>query len=423
MFSLIYSLYMKNQLAKTLYMIASLAAGFFFALTAGVDCVLLIDYANQEVELSVVIIILAASFLLMLGSMVLIVFFNRRFDRDKGLVQGKLIRSRWAMTTLLMSMILVMITMSGYRQMSTERSLLSASRINPAVIVSIAAVAAIVLYFFNYHRFLPRLSQVERAQKRFSLNRRRFVFLREDELENGLWAGKVSGEMHTGDKVCVIGSDGSRTQSRVRKIQVNGQNRNTAKDEKAVIELGDRKNGMPSSGSWPAVSGQLPVSTAVPAVTAENPRISAMLSGLSDHYEEADFMSCFVYDVVHGQYLVPAKIQNEAGIGDITEPIKGSHDVMFLSVSSSRDPEKAVFPLFTDWDALSRYSNVMEDEKSVVLLMSFQQAVEMMHKGYDGMVINPFGPASFFLSDSYVHSITSLEGYREEFINHREEEE
>ena len=149
MVSLIYSLYMKNQLAKTLYMIASLAAGFFFALTAGVDCVLLIDYANQEVELSVVIIILAASFLLMLGSMVLIVFFNRRFDRDKGLVQGKLIRSRWAMTTRLMSMILVMITMSGYRQMSTERSLLSASRINPAVIVSIAAVAAIVLYFLT----------------------------------------------------------------------------------------------------------------------------------------------------------------------------------------------------------------------------------------------------------------------------------
>jgi hypothetical protein len=414
---------MKNQLAKTLYLTVSLAAGFFFALTAGLDSILLIDYSNQEVELSVVIIILVMSFLVMLGTMALIVFCNRRFDIGRGLVQGRLIRSRWAMTTVLMSMILVMITVSGYRSASAERSLLSSPKMNPALIVGVAAIAAIVLYFLNYHRFLPRLSQVERAMKRFSLNGRRFVFLREEVLENGLWAGNVSGEMHTGDKVCVIGSDGSRTQTRVRKIQTDGRPCRSVKDAKAVIELGDRKNGMPSSGSWPAVSGQLPAGTAVPAVTAENPRISAMLSGLSEHYEEADFMSCFVYDVVHGQYLVPAKIQNEGGSGDITEAIRGSHDVMFLSVSSSRDPDKAVYPLFTDWDALSRYTNVMEDEKSVVLLMSFQQAVEMMHKGYDGMVINPFGPASFFLSDSYVHSITSLEGYREEFINHREEEE
>lgn len=413
---------MKEQLAKTLYIVASLAAGFFFALTAGVDCVLLIDYAGGEMDLSAVIIILVMSFILMLAAMALIVFCNSRFDRGRGLVPGKFIRSRWAMTALLMSMILMMITVSGYRQVSTERSLLTSPRMNPALIVTIAAVAAVVLYFFNYHRFLPRYSQVERAQKRFSLNRRRFVFLREEVLENGLWKGKVSGEIHTGDKVCVIGSDGTQFQTRVRKLWADGREKNRVKDSEAVLALGTAKDGISDPGSWPAVSGQLPMSATVPAVAAENPRISAMLSGLSGHYEEADFMSCFVYDVVHGQFLVPAKIQNESGSGDITEAIRGSHDVMFLSVSSSRDPQKAVFPLFTDWDALSRYSNVMEDEKSVVLLMSFQQAVEMMHRGYDGMVINPFGPASFFLSENYVHSITSLEGYREEFINNREEE-
>ena len=415
--SLLYFLKMNRRIIKALELTAALVAGVFFALCTGMDAVLLMDYANQEVEVEVVIILLVLSFLFMLGAMTMINYTNRAFDGEHKKA-NRLKPGRWAMNTLFASMIMILIALASYGTVFSSSPLRAAPRARGPLVLFLA-LAAVSFYILNYHRLLPRRRQIHRAEKRYSLNGRRFTFLCEEISDDGFWKGKLSGEIHTGDKVLFLDTGGRTNEARVARIYAGGRKTGKASDSEIYLKL---KSKTPAEEiPFSVVSGQRPVGTTTPAVAAENPRITGMLSGLSDHYDDSDFMSCFVYDFVHGHYLVPAKVgEKESVSSDITEAIRGSHDVMFLSVSSSREPDKTVLPIFTDWGTLSRYENVIEDEKSVVLLMSFQQAVEIMHKGYDGMVINPFNPASFYLSENYVHSITALEGYRREFVENQE---
>ena len=222
--------------------------------------------------------------------------------------------------------------------------------------------------------------------------------------------------MKKGDQVYILAPGQDPLKAKVSEIlTVNGSVKKAA-DEDCSISLFCPKDPDHQYVPFTVISDILPSYSSDSRVNAENPRISAMIGGYPEMYGDSKFMSVLVYDFVHGQYLVPAKTAAGGHTTDITEPIRGSHEVAFLSVSTSARPDSPVFPLFTDWNALSKYKAVMDDEDSITLVMNFQQAVAMMSKGYEGMVINPFGPGSFFLSEPFIGSITKLDGYREEFV-------
>ena len=390
--------------------------------------VMFLDYFDQELSLGALAILLVISGLIMAGTIVLIGWLNRRHDEGEGIVQKNLNLSRWQTNALFASMIMILSISAGYQSGKQELLRMSTSSARlPSALAVFAIAAAGVIYLYNYHNYKPRMQQIRDTEKTGQLNRNRFVFLMEEIREDGRLKGKLQGEIHTGDQVFILRAGRNPVRSKVKKIFFMDRSVRKAADCDVILDVPFPKNGDEAGyEEFTVLSGVMPMARSLQRVTAENPRVSGMLCGVAGRIEDREFISTFIYDALHGNYLVPAKVSDEKEAeADITSPLKGSHDVMFVSVSSASDPEKAVFPVFTDWDALKRYQNVMDDPKTVVLLMTFPQIVQMIRKGYDGMVINPFGPASFFFSLAYIQSITQLQGYREEFLmnegeNHEE---
>lgn len=409
---------MNRKLKKTLSLTAGFTAGFFFVLGVCMDAMLLIDFMNDEISFGAAFVILVFSIIVMFICMWLIIHFNRVFDEGEGIVQKTMFKGRWPMNVLFVSLVMtVLFSMMYIHETQTDTLLRSPGQASPALLI-LALLAAGFLYVRNYHRFIPRNKQIRAAEKTYSLNRkRRFTFLAEEFLDDGGIRGTVQGELRANDDAYAHSGSQDSVKVKITRITVDGKKVRSVRDRTATIYL---KIPDKSSFSWydfTVLSNTQAGHTLHKRIDAENPRISGMLSAYSEYVDDSRFMSTFIYDCVHGNYLVAAKTDEADAIsGDVTEAMSGSHSVLFQAVSSSREPDKSVFPVFTDWDALSRYENVMEDEKTVVLIMDFQQASEMLSKGYEGIVINPFGPSSLYLSKEYIHSIKSLDGYRKEFI-------
>lgn len=97
------------------------------------------------------------------------------------------------------------------------------------------------------------------------------------------------------------------------------------------------------------------------------------------------------------------------------DPLNSQTSVSFYSVNTAASPDEACLPVFTDWDALSRYGFVIEDPQSTVLIMNFDKCRRLTEQGYSGIVIDPFGPRPFYLGRDYIATLISLKGYQEEF--------
>ena len=409
---------MNRKIRKTLSLLAGLAAGFFFVLCVCMLAMLAIDFMNGEISPGAAFLVLFFFILIMFGCMCLIIYFNRRFDEGEGIVAKTIFKGRWPMNVLFVSLVMtVLFSMIYINKTQTDSLLRSPGQTSPALFI-LALLAAGFLYIRNYHRFIPRNKQIKAAEKILSLNRkRRFTFLAEEFLDDGGIRGTVQGELRANDNAYAHSGSQDSIKVKITRIFAEGKKVSSVTDGKATIYISIPDKAPFTWYDFTVLSNTAAGHTLHKRIDAENPRISGMLSAYSEYMDDSRFMSTFIYDCVHGNYLVAAKTdETDALSGDVTEAMNGSHSVLFQAVSSSREPDKSVFPVFTDWDALSRYENIMEDEKTVVLIMDFQQASEMLSKGYEGIVINPFGPSSLYLSKEYIRSIKSLEGYRKEFI-------
>lgn len=104
------------------------------------------------------------------------------------------------------------------------------------------------------------------------------------------------------------------------------------------------------------------------------------------------------------------------------DPLETSSDVGFPTLSSRQNPQLKILPVFTDWEALSRWKDMMKERDAVTITADFPMTVELMRKGFSGFVINPFGPQAFYLSDMFAESVMRMPGYREEMLQRKENE-
>ena len=409
---------MKTGWVKKIFLLTgALAAGIVFIVTASVDILCLLDWRNGDVSTEVVCIIMAISILMMSASLYVIIKSNHKFDEKKGYVPKLSFLGRWGMNTvfagLICAVLTAMITVSeqgsGLLRLSNSASMMRACKI--------ALILAAAFYVFNYHNMKSRRDQIRKVSKHNSYQKRRYVFLAEEVLSGGRLKGIVRGSLRVNDRVLILSPGQKEVVSRIRSIRVNGKKKMTASDCEAVLYVPYPDEPEHTFVPYTVITDIVPGHTSDRSINTENPRITGMLEGYASHYSEKDYMSILIYDLVHAHYLVPAKaVKDEDVMADITRAFTRSREVAFMSVSSSNDPEHPVFPVFTDWSGMNRYTNVMEDAKSVSVLMTFQQAVNMLKNGYTGLVVNPFGPVPFYLSEAFIQSVTNLEGYRDEFI-------
>ena len=91
-----------------------------------------------------------------------------------------------------------------------------------------------------------------------------------------------------------------------------------------------------------------------------------MLREYGKFFEDQEYIGTLVYEICMSEYYL------------IKYTAKNEEDERFMSVRLNVDPSKSVLVLFTDWDALLRYSNILEETE---LQLEVRNMKECFHFG------------------------------------------
>ncbi len=244
---------------------------------------------------------------------------------------------------------------------------------------------------------------------------RRFTLLVEDayqlEEENGVVVvGNLHGKIKKGDKIYVLFPNNRMMTSTVEELEVGPGRRVTeAEDDKVAVQIFEikKKEHMPA---FTIITNIVPNPDAKDGKELENPLLLGMSMEYPKYGQQVNYNNLLIYIMCHTRYVVPASI-NADGAAPGKAPL-----IQFPSLAEPNGSGRYALPVFTDWNALSRWEGLLDAERPVQLLvMPFQDAVEVC-KGR-GIVINPFGPMVISLSAENIQQIVNMENYQKEFGN------
>lgn len=255
---------------------------------------------------------------------------------------------------------------------------------------------------------------------------RRFTFLVEDTFQlkenQGIVAvGNIHGTVRKHDAVYIMYPGSKITLAEVSGLEIPRKGMvEEATNEPVSIWLNSIKD--KSTVSKFSVFTSIRPQTVVDVDTAvENPYILGLSLEYSRFCKETDYLNLLIYEIAHGHYITPVYMSKEPERQeDGSCLMREGSNVGFLSLKDPQDETKDVFPVFTDWKALSKWKNVFNEEHPPrTLILRFQDCVSLVQKSNSGMVINPFGTAPVFLSIDMINKITNLEGYKAEFAKEK----
>ncbi len=344
-------------------------------------------------------------------------FCNRKSEgiKEKGI-------SRWSMNILFIGFIHLFLLTAISKASKQEGHPLYENYSKEVIVLSIVAViVAITMYVRNYQTMQSRETRIKKLEQTALIgHKERFHMLVEDVKEDGKVQGQLKGLLQKGEMVHLVGLGEHRVNLTIKKIFENNKVVRSARDCEVVVEF----NGLPKNFVVEKYSVVTNIGRIVDnnkVINTENARVLAMIENYKRHVDEKEFISILVYDVCHGKYLLPTRIAPEENVtSDMMDVIHESKDVSFLSVSTNGHEDSPILPIFTDWNTLKQYSEVITDERALALKMTFPQCIQIARKHYDGIVINPFGPTPYFFSNDYLTYVQSLEGYQEDFVKNQE---
>jgi hypothetical protein len=231
------------------------------------------------------------------------------------------------------------------------------------------------------------------------------------EASSGCLYGRISGEIHTGDHVFLLLSDKTVGEATVQKIIKN--KKETGKAANAYVTIYVDYDGPVEK--YMVLTDIRPSHQENGYNLEENPYLLAIVNHFREENGDYEYKSSLVSAIRNAVYLVPAK-KGKTGIhaSDLTARIQENMDVQFLRVSSSTADAGTALPVFTDWDAFSRYRTVMEMPESVSLSLTYKQCSDLSRSSYQGMVINPFGPHPFYLANEFFTQVERIEQLSQE---------
>lgn len=242
---------------------------------------------------------------------------------------------------------------------------------------------------------------------------RRFTLLVEEvfqlDEENGVVVvGNLHGKIKKGDKIYVLFPNNRMMTSTVEELEIGPGRRVTeAEDDKVAVQIFEikKKEQMPK---FTIITNIVPAPDAKDGKELENPLLLGMSMEYPKYGQELNYNNLLIYIMCHTRYVVPASINTDnAAPGKV--PM-----IQFPSLAEPNGSGRHALPVFTDWNALSRWEGLFDEKhpaQSVV--MPFQDAVEVC-KGR-GIVINPFGPMVISLSAENIQQIINMENYKKEF--------
>ncbi len=413
---------------KKKYLLFGIGVGIIFQIMVFLIFLVLLGYKNNIMDsVPAVTFILALVILMLYPTIWGINYLNRLYDGRKHGSLRKRVSQRWAMNTGFVGGVLFTLLIMGliiYEYL--DGGLNSYMNLLCVGICFAILIYACTIYLKNYFYIKPKDKRINYLKKSNVINGdRRYTFLIDEVVNDNEYKGYVNGSMKVGDFVHLLEAGSEPVISRIKKIYAFDDKALSLKesnDEKVGILLEDGKENIQLS-KYGVISSFEPCAINERIIHAENPRLVAMIKGYSEYAGDNDYTSALVYDACHSNYIVPALVPHSGDHrGEIMDIIENSQEISFLSVKANEIEDEVIMPIFTDWEALENYKEVIESEKAVSLLLSFPEVISIMRKyRYSGIALNPFGPKPFYLSQEYVNHITSLDGYKEDFIYNTEE--
>ena len=266
-------------------------------------------------------------------------------------------------------------------------------------LTTIALGIAVVIFTQQQYKKMKHQKELKQFEKKAILNgERRYTMIVIESNQDTICTGFVYGEMKVNDEICLHCSDKGEVNATIVEILCDNQQVSFAKNRMVTIRLNHSCKGFLLKYS---VISSIQASTD-PSII-ENPGLSGILREYAKFFMNQEYIGTLVYEICMSEFYL-IKYTNE-----------NIDDERFMSVRLNVDPDKAVLVLFTDWNALLRYSNIYEEDEIQMEVRNIKECFQLIPAKYDSIVINPFGPKSFIITKDFMRHIQEVPGYDELF--------
>ncbi len=304
---------------------------------------------------------------------------------------------------------------SRIRHMALEGNGWNSENLLMFAVVGVVLLTAYAVYQHNLASEPKVLGEAIRPEtlKTSYLNedRRRYTMVVEEIEDHGretLVKGIVHGEIHVEDEILLLHPNKEGVYAKV--VRIEGEDVSSKKDAPVSLVI-----------DTPEVEMFSVIASYLPSEMPQGPQENPLLAGLSYEYGRNrgnhGFIGVFFNALVHSKFLVPVIMdhspRNVNGHMEFMQDTK----VGFMSVNrTDAGQSQKTFALFTDPTTLRKWRDLFKNgSHPKTLTLTFQDAVTIMWKGHQGIVINPFGPIYVYLSAELIDTITKQESYRKEF--------
>lgn len=266
-------------------------------------------------------------------------------------------------------------------------------------LTTIALGIAVVIFAQQQYTKMKHQKELKQFEKKAILNgERRYTMMVVESNQDTICTGFVYGEMKVNDAICLHCSDKGDVDATIVEILCDNKQVSSAKNRVVTIKLNHSCKDFLLKYS---VISSIQAS-ADPSII-ENPGLSGILREYAKFFMNQEYIGTLVYEICMSEYYL-IKYTNE-----------NIDDERFMSVRLNVDPDKAVLVLFTDWNALLRYSNIYEEDEIQMEVRNIKECFHLITAKYDSIVINPFGPKSFIITKDFMRHIQEVPGYDELF--------
>lgn len=262
-------------------------------------------------------------------------------------------------------------------------------------LTAIALGIATVIFTQQQYTKMKHQRELKQFEKNAILNgERRYTMMVVESDQDTICIGFVYGEMKVNDTICLHCSDKGDIDATIVEILCDDKQVSSAKHRMVTIRLDHSCRDFLLKYS--VISS---IQTGADPSIIENSGLSGILREYAKFFMDQEYIGTLVYEICMSEYYL-IKYTNE-----------NVDDERFMSVRLNVNPDKAVLVLFTDWNALLRYSNIFEEDEIHMEVRNIKECFHLIPAKYDSIVINPFGPKSFIITKDFMRHIQGVLGY------------
>ena len=358
-----------------------------------------LNFIFQEITITPWLI-LRGMFPLAWGIMALLTFVMAEYvyrQRFRNELHFRLKRIIWSKNLFFIGIVAVLIARliitSGKSSTLTNKEMIQ-------LYLTMAAIGiAVVIFGRQQYTKIKHQRELRHYEKIAILNgERRYTMMVIETDQDTICTGFVYGEMRVNDAICLHRSDKGDIDAKIIEIICNDKSVTSARNQTVTLKLDHSCKGFLQKYS--IISS---IQYDADPTIVENPGLSGVLREYGKFFEDQEYIGTLVYEICMSEYyLIKYTGEKEA-------------DERFMSVRLNIDPSKDVLVLFTDWDALLRYSNIFEEDNLQLEVRNIKECFHLVPAKYDSIVINPFGPKSFIITKEFMRHIQEVPGYDELF--------